>query len=117
MWQSRRKHGYSVIIRATTPRISGAGGCAKPQQRCKDKYVGTLVAAQVQQADLIVISKSALNPDFRLQTLQPSIDANDQDAMEVVLGWGSERNHGQSIPPNLAPSFLLGLGKVSCLFP
>ena len=75
------------------------------QQRCRDKYVGTLVAAQVQQADLIVISKSSLNPDFRLQTLQSSIDADDQDAMEVVLGWGSESNHGQSIPPNLAPSF------------
>ena len=35
-------------------------------QRCDDKYVGALARAQVQQADLLVVTKTALNPQFRL---------------------------------------------------
>lgn len=72
-------------------------------QRCTDKYVGTLVSAQVKQADLIVMSKSTANPDFQLNILLPSVDADAEDAVEIVLGWqgtndSAETGFGDRVP-------------------
>lgn len=73
--------------------------------RCADKYVGALAIAQVEQADLVVITKSSANPEFRLAELQPSIDADDADALEIVLGWRGEHAYSELAGPTSAPRF------------
>jgi G3E family GTPase len=64
-----------------------------------------LVSAQVKQADLIVMSKSAANPEFQLNTLLPSVDANDEDAVEIVLGWQGTNDSAETGFGDVAPKF------------
>ena len=55
--------------------------------RARDKYVGNLVHAQVAQADLHVVSKTDLNPNFELHYLTPQLSSEDPELIEAVLGW------------------------------
>ena len=55
--------------------------------RSRDKYVGSIATAQVEQADLIVINKSSSNPNFRLEALRPSVTTEDEDVLQLVMGW------------------------------
>ena len=59
-------------------------------QRCDDKYVGALARAQVQQADLLVVTKTALNPQFRLAQLQPSVAVEEAGCLDLLLGWRAQ---------------------------
>ena len=74
-------------------------------QRTVDKYVGALAVAQVEQADLVVITKSSANPSFRLKTLQPNVDADDADSLEIVLGWDGEIDDSECAFLSSMPSF------------
>ncbi len=56
-------------------------------KRLKDKYVGTLVAAQVEQADLIVITKTDLNPSFFMDDLKPIVMLSEDDSLNTLLNW------------------------------
>ena len=57
------------------------------EARVRDKYVGNLVHAQVAQADLHVVSKTDLNPNFELHYLTPQLSSEDPELIEAVLGW------------------------------
>ena len=59
-------------------------------QRCNDKYVGALARAQVQQADLLVVTKTALNPQFRLAQLLPSVAVEEAGCLDLLLGWRAQ---------------------------
>ena len=73
-------------------------------KRLKDKYVGSLVAAQVEQADLIVITKTDLNPSFFMDELKPIVTLSDNDSLDTLLNWqgagyqieetSKEKSHG-----------------------
>ena len=73
-------------------------------KRLKDKYVGSLVAAQVEQADLIVITKTDLNPSFVLDELKPIVTLSDDKSLNTLLNWqgagdqieetSKEKSHG-----------------------
>lgn len=56
-------------------------------QRLQDKYVGSLVKAQLDQAHLLVLSKTDENPNFRLDRLQPVIDNSDPNLLATIWGW------------------------------
>ena len=60
------------------------------EKRLKDKYVGSLVAAQVEQADLIVITKTDLNPSFVLDELKPIVTLSDDESLLALLNWQAE---------------------------
>jgi G3E family GTPase len=55
--------------------------------RLRDKYVGSLVKAQLDQAHLLVLSKTDVHPDFRLDRLQPMIESNDPNLLATIFGW------------------------------
>ena len=57
------------------------------EQRSKDKYVGALVSAQTAQADMLVLSKTELNPHFQLNNLTPQLTSRDTKLIETILGW------------------------------
>ena len=57
------------------------------EQRSKDKYVGALVKAQIAQADMLVLSKTELNPHFQLNNLTPQLTSRDTKLIETILGW------------------------------
>ena len=59
-------------------------------KRLKDKYVGGLVAAQVEQADLIGITKTELNPSFVLDQLKPTLTLSDDESLLALLNWQGE---------------------------
>ena len=61
-------------------------------KRLKDKYVGSLVAAQVEQADLIVITKTDLNPSFVLDELKPIVALSDDESLLTLLNWQGEND-------------------------
>ncbi len=75
-------------------------------QRCDDKYVGVLARAQVQQADLLVVTKTALNSQFQLVALQPSVAVEDAGCLDLVLGWQAQDFapdvHGDEQQPHFA---------------
>ena len=56
-------------------------------QRSKDKYVGPLVSAQTSQADLLIVSKSDLNPRFRFNGLIPQLSSQDANLIGTIMGW------------------------------
>lgn len=56
-------------------------------QRLQDKYVGKLVSAQLDQAHLLVVSKTDVNPDFSISRLQPVIDSADPALLATIFGW------------------------------
>ena len=74
-------------------------------RRCADKYVGALAIAQVEQADLVVITKLSANPAFRLTALQPSVNVDDAGTLEIVLGWDGENIDSERALLNTVPSF------------
>ena len=55
--------------------------------RAEDKYVGELVRAQVEQAHLLVISKTDVNPGFGIEQLTPQLSSRDPGLIKIVLGW------------------------------
>ena len=59
-------------------------------KRLKDKYVDSLVEAQVEQADLIGITKTELNPSFVLDKLKPIVTLNDDESLLTLLNWQGE---------------------------
>ena len=48
---------------------------------------GTLVSAQTSQADLLVVSKSDLNPRFRFNGLIPQLSSQDAKLIGTIMGW------------------------------
>lgn len=76
------------------------------EKRCTDKYVGALARAQVQQADLLVVSKSALNPDFRLGGLLPFVDGEDPGLLDMLLGWQADAGESTQMNVDSAPQFV-----------
>ena len=78
---------------------------AAHEKRCTDKYVGVLARAQVQQADLLVVSKSALNPDFRLGGLLPCVDGEDPGLLDMLLGWQADAGESKLTNVDSAPQF------------
>lgn len=78
---------------------------AAHENRCTDKYVGTLARAQVQQADLLVVSKSALNPNFRLGGLLPCVDGEDPGLLDMLLGWQADAGESTLMNVDSAPQF------------
>lgn len=56
-------------------------------QRLQDKYVGSLVKAQLDQAHLLVLSKTDVNPGFTLDRLQPVINSDDPSLLATIFGW------------------------------
>jgi G3E family GTPase len=79
---------------------------AAHEKRCTDKYVGALARAQVQQADLLVVSKSALNPDFRLGGLLPCVDGEDPGLLDMLLGWQADAGESTQMNVDSAPQFV-----------
>jgi Ni2+-binding GTPase involved in maturation of urease and hydrogenase len=79
---------------------------AAHEKRCTDKYVGALARAQVQQADLLVVSKSALNPDFRLGGLLPCVDGEDRGLLDMLLGWQADAGESTQMNVDSAPQFV-----------
>jgi G3E family GTPase len=79
---------------------------AAHEKRCTDKYVGALARAQVQQADLLVVSKSALNPDFRLGGLLPFVDGEDPGLLDMLLGWQADAGESTQMNVDSAPQFV-----------
>jgi Ni2+-binding GTPase involved in maturation of urease and hydrogenase len=79
---------------------------AAHEKRCTDKYVGALARAQVQQADLLVVSKSALNPDFRLGGLLPCVDGEDPGLLDMLLGWQADAGESTLMNVDSAPQFV-----------
>jgi G3E family GTPase len=67
-------------------------------QRLQDKYVGKLAQAQLDQAHLLVISKTDLNPAFQLNRLQPSFSSNDPALVATVLGWQQSTQPAAPLP-------------------
>ena len=61
-------------------------------KRLKDKYVGSLLAAQVAQADLLVITKTDLNPSFVLDELKPIVALSDDESLLTLLNWQGEND-------------------------
>ena len=78
---------------------------AAHEKRCTDKYVGALARAQVQQADLLVVSKSALNPDFRLGGLLPCVDGEDPGLLDMLLGWQADAGESTLMNVDSVPQF------------
>lgn len=62
------------------------------EQRSKDKYVGSLVRAQVDQADFLIISKAELNPTFELPRLIPQFLNTDSGLIDTVLGYNARND-------------------------
>ena len=60
---------------------------ANTTQRLQDKYVGSLVEAQLDQAHLLVVSKRDVNPVFRFDRLQPMIESDDPSLLATIFGW------------------------------
>ena len=56
-------------------------------QRSQDKYVGPLVSAQAAQADLLVVSKTELNPRFQFHSLTPQLSGHDANLIDAIVGW------------------------------
>jgi G3E family GTPase len=56
-------------------------------KRSQDKYVGSLVRAQVEQAHLLVLSKTDLNQGFELNRLTPQLSNQDPDLIDTLLEW------------------------------
>ncbi|RPG24832.1 MAG: GTP-binding protein [Gammaproteobacteria bacterium TMED92] len=73
--------------------------------RCNDKYVGALATTQVQQGDLLVVTKSDLNPGFCLPALQAAVSAQDNGLIEMLLGWQAQTAEWQPIQSRSALSF------------
>lgn len=57
------------------------------RSQSKDKYVGQLVNAQVDQADLLIVSKMDHNPAFQLRRLTAQLTTTDPSLLATVLGW------------------------------
>lgn len=75
-------------------------------QRSQDRYVGPLVTSQTAQADLLVVSKTELNPRFQLDSLTPQLTNQDANLIATILGWqreGAFRARESSLP--LLPTF------------
>ena len=67
------------------------------EKRLKDKYVGSLVEAQVEQADLIVITKTDLNPSFVLDELKPIVTLSDDEPLLTLLNWQGKNDQIEEI--------------------
>ncbi len=74
--------------------------------RSKDKYVGSLVRAQVDQAHLLIVSKTDLNPSFELKRLTPQVGCRDAGLIETILGWqASAENFSSTKTHSTMPTF------------
>ena len=75
-------------------------------KRSQDKYVGSLVRAQVEQAHLLVLSKTDLNPGFELNRLTPQLSNQDPDLINTLLGWHQASDKSAIEPASsLLPAF------------
>ena len=80
---------------------------SKHAKRSQDKYVGSLVRAQVEQAHLLVLSKTDLNPGFELNRLTPQLSNQDPDLIDTLLEWRhiDETSEIASSSSSLQPAF------------
>jgi G3E family GTPase len=81
VWQHCHYPGFSPKASVV---LVDAGNTA---QRLQDKYVGSLVKAQLDQAHLLVLSKTDVYPHFKLDRLQPVIESNDPNLLTTIFGW------------------------------
>ena len=79
-------------------------------KRLKDKYVGSLVAAQVERADLIVITKTDLNPSFVLDELKPIVTLSDDESFLTLLNWQGENDQIEETLERNNHGFFASLG-------
>ena len=81
VWQHCHYPGFTPV--ACVVLVDASNHAARSQ----DKYVGSLVRAQVEQAHLLVLSKTDLNPGFELNHLTPQLSSQDPALIETVLRW------------------------------
>lgn len=71
----------------------------------KDKYVGQLVNAQVDQADLLIVSKMEHNPAFQLPRLTAQLPTTDSSLIATVFGWTRQHPSTAVLSPTKNASF------------
>ena len=81
VWQHCHYPGFTPV--ACVVLVDASNHAARSQ----DKYVGSLARAQVEQAHLLVLSKTDLNPGFELNHLTPQLSSQDPALIETVLQW------------------------------
>ncbi|NOX51717.1 MAG: hypothetical protein GXP16_14465 [Gammaproteobacteria bacterium] len=71
-------------------------------QNCNDKYIGYLVKDQMEQADVLVISKRDMNPDFILTSKATQVNAQTDEIITLLSSKSSIAHADASTQPTLA---------------